>query len=59
LRKIDLGHTAGILANLGVVAGIIFLGLELRQNDDLMAAFIVLSTPDHYRHIHGLGPKED
>jgi len=38
MKKIDLGQTIGILANLGVIAGIIFLGLELRQNNELLAA---------------------
>ena len=32
MKKIDIGQTIGILANVGVIAGIIFLGLELRQN---------------------------
>jgi len=38
LKKIDLGQTITILANVGVIAGIIFLGVELRQNNELMAA---------------------
>ena len=38
MKKIDLGRTIGILANLGVIAGIIFLGVELRQNNELMEA---------------------
>lgn len=32
MKKIDLGQKIGILANLGVIAGIVFLGYELRQN---------------------------
>jgi hypothetical protein len=36
LKKIDLRHTIGLLANLGVIAGIVFLGLELRQNNELV-----------------------
>jgi hypothetical protein len=32
MKKIGLGQTIQILANLGVVAGIIFLAFELRQN---------------------------
>ena len=38
MKKIDLGQTISILANLGVIAGIVFLGIELRQNNELMAA---------------------
>ena len=33
----DLDRGISILANLGVVAGIVFLGIELRQNNELMA----------------------
>ncbi len=38
MKKIDLGQTIGILANVGVVAGIIFLAVELQQNNELLAA---------------------
>jgi len=36
MKKIDLGQTIGILANIGVIAGIVFLALELEQNNDLL-----------------------
>jgi len=36
MKKILLGQTIGTLANIGVLAGIIFLGLELRQNNQLL-----------------------
>ena len=32
MKKIDLGQTIQILANVGVLAGILFLAFELRQN---------------------------
>lgn len=32
MKKIDLGQMITILANVGVIAGIIFLAIELRQN---------------------------
>jgi hypothetical protein len=32
MKKIDLGQAITILANLGVIAGIVFLGFDLRQN---------------------------
>jgi hypothetical protein len=38
LKKIDLGQGISILANIGVIAGIIFLGLELQQNNELLKA---------------------
>ena len=36
MKKIDFGQVIGILANLGVIAGIVFLGIELSQNNRLM-----------------------
>ena len=36
MKKIDLGQAVGIVANLGVIAGIVFLGVELRQNNELL-----------------------
>ena len=38
MKKIDLGQTITIFANLGVIAGIVFLGIELRQNNELLEA---------------------
>lgn len=32
MKKFDLGQTVQMVANIGVIAGIIFLGYELRQN---------------------------
>lgn len=36
--KLDFGKTVSILANVGVIASIVFLGVELRQNNELMEA---------------------
>ena len=38
MKKIDLGQAIAILANVGVIAGIVFLGLELQQNNELLEA---------------------
>ena len=38
MKKIDLGQTIGTLANVGVIAGIIFLAVELQQNNQLLRA---------------------
>lgn len=38
MKKIDLGQAVGILANIGVIAGIIFLVFELQQNNKLLRA---------------------
>ena len=36
MRKLDLGQTITIIANVGVIAGIMFLVLELQQNNELL-----------------------
>lgn len=36
MKKIDFGQTIAILANLGVIAGIIFLVFELQQNNEMI-----------------------
>jgi hypothetical protein len=38
MQKINFGQSVQILANVGVVAGIIFLALEVQQNNDSLAA---------------------
>lgn len=38
MKTLDLGQKIGILANLGVIAGIVFLGYELRQNNENLLA---------------------
>jgi len=38
LKKIELGQAITILANLGVIGGILLLAYELRQNNNLMAS---------------------
>lgn len=38
MKKIDLAQTVNVLANLGVIAGIVFLAVELQQNNRLLAA---------------------
>lgn len=36
MKKLDLGQMIAILANVGVILGIVFLAFELRQNNDLL-----------------------
>ena len=38
MKKLDLGQTITILANLGVIAGIVFLAIEIQQNNQLLRA---------------------
>jgi len=37
MKKIDLGQMISILANVGVIGGLIFVGMQLRQDRDLAA----------------------
>lgn len=32
MQKLNLGQNLGLLANVGVIASIVFLGIELRQS---------------------------
>ena len=36
MKKIELGQMITILANLGVIGGIVFLAVELQQNNELL-----------------------
>jgi hypothetical protein len=36
MKKINLGQSASILTNIGVIAGIIFLAIEISQNTEMM-----------------------
>ncbi len=40
MKKLELGQALGIFANVGVIAGIVFLAVELRQNNELLEAEI-------------------
>ena len=36
MAKIDFGQSISVLANIGVIAGIVFLGVEVQQNNELL-----------------------
>lgn len=44
MQKIDLGQTIQIIANVGVIGGLIFVGLQLRQDRDIAIIDSVQST---------------
>jgi hypothetical protein len=54
MKKIDLGQTVQILANLGVIAGIVFLGIELQQNNALLGAQARFGESHGYRLASGV-----
>jgi len=41
MMRASVGHKVEILANLGVVAGLVFLGLEIQQNNELLETEII------------------
>ncbi len=54
MKKLDLGQTITILANIGVIAGIMFLGLELQQNNALLEAEARRAVLDRRTSVHEL-----
>ena len=50
MKKIDLGQTITIAANLGVIAGIIFLALEVQQNNELMRVSVREGQSERLQH---------
>ena len=44
MNKPNLGQTINTLANVGVIAGIVFLAIELRQNNELLGVQIRATT---------------
>lgn len=44
MKKIDLGQTLNTLANLGVIGGLIFVGLQVQQDRDIAAAARFVAT---------------
>ena len=49
MKKLDLGQTITILANLGVIAGIVFLGIELQQNNEALGLQVRLERENTLR----------
>jgi len=46
MKKIDFDRTISLLANVGVIAGIVFLGFELRQNTNAIRGATVQAIAD-------------
>ena len=44
MNRLNLGQTINTLANVGVIAGIVFLAIELRQNNELLGVQIRATT---------------
>ena len=59
MKKIDLGQAITILANVGVVAGIVFLGLELRQNNQFLGAESRYNLLQNRHNVHLMVIQDD
>ncbi len=53
MKNLDFSQTITILANLGVIAGIMFLGFELRQNNQFLAAQVSYAHHEAERQRRG------
>ena len=54
MRKIDLGQAIAIFANIGVIAGIVFLAIEIRQNREIMEVQVRANTLEQRRSMGDL-----
>ena len=50
MKKFDFGQTITILANLGVVAGLVFVGFQLQQEREIAQADRILLNSAGYRN---------
>ena len=48
MKKIDLSQSISLIANIGVIAGIVFLAFELRQTSDALHAQMADSVADGF-----------
>ena len=51
MKKADLGQVITVIANLGVIVGIVFLALELQQNNELLASEGRINRTNQVREI--------
>lgn len=54
MQKINLGQTLNTLANVGVIAGIVFLGFELRQANRIAVVNAEYALRDNYSAVNEL-----
>jgi hypothetical protein len=52
MQKIDLGQVITVLANIGVIAGIAFLALELRQANQIAIASAEMDIRDNFSSLN-------
>jgi hypothetical protein len=57
LKKSDLRRTVEIVANVGVIAGIVFLAVELSQNTDAQRSQTVQALQTEFREIFDFSPE--
>ena len=54
MKKLDFGQAVTLLANIGVIAGIVFLGIELQQNNELLSAQFRLTRAENRGALSGM-----
>lgn len=52
MKKVDLGQAITILANLGVIAGIVFLAVEIQQNTAAIRSQSSIAINDSLAHLN-------
>ena len=52
MKKIDLGQAISILANVGVIAGIVFLAVEIQQNTSAIRSQSSIAVNDSLAHLN-------
>jgi hypothetical protein len=50
MKKIEIGQAITILANVGVIAGLIFVGLQLRQDNLVARQQMAFAAADQYQY---------
>jgi len=57
--KINVGQVTQVVSNLGVLAGIVFLAIEVRQNDFAVNTEAQISTMDTFNHFREVVATDD
>lgn len=58
MKKLDLNQSVSLIANLGVIAGIVFLGYEMRQNTIAIRSTAAQGVHDQMSALYGMSLNE-
>jgi hypothetical protein len=59
MKKIDVGQAIAVLANIGVIAGIVFLAIEIRQDNAMNQITIENAAQEHFSTFRSLVLEND